>query len=282
MTHRNVKRGAVTAALATALAALAPQAALAADTPAPPRAPAAASVAAAHEAATAPDTLETLARFFARDGKAGVKAAAPRIEGATVPVYVLSPDFVRGRSGAPVAKLGFLASKAVSTDGREASVWTVRPRGADAWRVVNIATGADETAYAAKARAVGGTLFREPQIDAWYAQRGDRVLPLDADAKRAVGASGTTVAAYQKRVHAAYGDKLPGSAYDRRGEAGGYGKTTGASGAAADRPAAAPAAQPVAAATTGDSGPLVAVLTALGTVVVLAVGGALVSRSLRR
>ncbi|MEU7486443.1 hypothetical protein [Streptomyces sp. NPDC042319] len=282
MTHRNVKRGAVTAALTTALAVLAPQAASAAETPAPPGKPAAASVAAAHEAATAPDTLKTLARFFARDGKVGVKAAAPRIEGATVPVYVLSPDFVRGRSGAPVAKLDFLASKAVSADGQEASVWTVRPKGAEDWRVVNIATGADETTYAAKAKTAGGTLFREPQIDAWYVLRGDRVRPLDADARRAVGAAGTTVAAYGKRVRAAYGDKLPGSAYDRRGEAGGYGAAARPSGAAADRPAAGQAAQPVAAAASGGSGPLVAVLTALGTVLVLAVGGALVSRSLRR
>lgn len=245
-------------------------------------------MAAAHEAASAPDTLKTLARFFARDGRVTLKAARPHIEGATVPVYVLSPDFVRGRAGAPVAKLDFLASRAVSADGQEASVWTVRPEGADAWRVVNIASGADETAYAAKAAAQGGTLFREPQIDAWYVQRGDRVLPLDADAKRAVGAAGTTVAAYQKRVHAAYGDKLPGSAYDRRGEAGGYGGDTGSGAApdgrpaAADRPAAGTAAQPVAAAATDGSGPLVAVLTALGTLVVLAIGGALVSRSLRR
>ncbi|WP_110944847.1 hypothetical protein [Streptomyces niger] len=280
MTYRNVQRAAVTAALATALATLAPQAASAADTPAPPGKPAAASVAAAHEAATAPDTLKTLARFFARDGRVSIKGAAPRIEGATVPVYVLSPDFVRGRSGAPVAKLDFLASKAVSADGQEASVWSVRPRGADGWRVVNIATGADETAYAAKAAAKGGTLFREPQIDAWYVQRGDRILPLDADAKQAVGATGTTVAAYQKRVRAAYADKLPGSAYDRRGEAGGYGTPARPSGAA-DRAAAGQAAQPVAAAANG-SGPLVAVLTALGTVIVLAVGGALVSRRLRR
>ncbi|MEV0599153.1 hypothetical protein AB0I82_07645 [Streptomyces sp. NPDC050315] len=278
MTYRNMQRGALTAALTTALAALAPQAASAADTPAPPRAPAAASVAAAHEAASAPGTLKTLARFFARDGKVGVKAAAPRIEGATVPVYGLSPDFVRGRSGAPVAKLDFLASKAVSVDGQEASVWTVRTAGADTWKVVNIATGADETAYAAKAEATGGTLFREPQIDAWYVQRGDRVLPLDADAKRAVGASGATVAAYQKRVHAAYGDKLPGSAYDRRGEAGGYGERA-ASGPAVRKDAPEPVS---AAAAPDDSGPLVAVLTALGTLAALALGGTVMGRKLRR
>ncbi|WP_030264437.1 hypothetical protein [Streptomyces violens] len=278
MTYRNVKRGAATAVLATALVALAPQTAQAADTPAPPKAPSVASVAAAHEAASAPGTLKTLARFFARDGKVSVKAAAPRIEGATVPVYALSADFVRGRSGAPVAKLDFLASKAVSADGQEASVWTVRTAGADAWRVVNIATGADETAYAAKARAKGGTLFREPQIDAWYVQRGDRVLPLDADAKRAVGASGTTVAAYQKRVHAAYGDKLPGSAYDRRGEAGGY-EEPAASGSAVRKDAPEPVA---AAAAADDSGPLVAVLTALGTLAALALGGTVMGRKLRR
>ncbi|MYU56926.1 MULTISPECIES: hypothetical protein [Streptomyces] len=236
MTKRTVVRTAATGTLAAALIGLAPQAALAATAPAPPPAPARASIAAAHDAAAAPATLDTLARFFASDGAGGGRAraaapaaepAAPRIEGAAVPVYVLSPDFVRGKADAPVARLEFLASKAVAADGRKASVWTVQ-RGA-AWKVVNIASGDDETRYAAAGAAkagTGGTVFREPQINAWYVQRGDRVEPLDAAAEQAVGAAGTTVAAYQKRVAKAYGDKLPGSAYDKRGEAGGYGPQT--------------------------------------------------------
>ncbi|MEU5985831.1 hypothetical protein [Streptomyces sp. NPDC047434] len=176
------------------------------------------------QAASAPATLDTLSRFFARDGARARSAARPRIEGAAVPVRVLSPDFVAGKAGAPVARVEFHASKAVAPDGRTASLWTVRgPDGA--WQVVNIATGDDETRYTAQgARALpGGIVFREPQIDAWYVQRGAKVLPLDEDALRAVGRNGTSLAAYRARVAAAYGDKLPGSAYAGKGAAGGYG-----------------------------------------------------------
>ncbi|MFG2098003.1 hypothetical protein [Streptomyces sp. NPDC048612] len=271
---RTTLRAVAAGAFATTLIGLAPHAALAAPVPAPP-APARASVAAAREAATAPATLDTLARFFAADRRrAGTQAMtpgaahrAPRIEGGTVPVYVLSPDFVRGRSAAPVARLEFLASKAVAADGRTASVWTVR-RGT-AWKVVDIADGDDETRYTAAGAARGGTVFREPQTDAWYVQRGDRIEPLDPDARKAVGAHGTTVAAYRKRVAKAYGDKLPGSAYDRRGEAGGYGP------AAAGKPQGEPvrAQQPVVAgAFTDERLPVTAATTVAGAAALLALG----------
>ncbi|MGA4880270.1 hypothetical protein [Streptomyces lydicamycinicus] len=275
---RTTLRAVATGAFATTLLGLAPQTAVAAPVPTP-QAPARASVAAAHEAAAAPATLDTLARFFAADRKRGGAPAmapaapgTPRIEGGTVPVYLLSPDFVRGRTAAPVARLEFLASKAVAADGRTASVWTVR-QGA-AWKVVNIADGDDETRYTAAgaARPKGGTVFHEPQIDAWYVQRGDRIEPLDADARKAVGAHGTTVAAYRKRVAKAYGDKLPGSAYDRRGEAGGYGPEA-AAGGEETRAQAAPAQQPVTAgAFTDDSLPVTAATTVAGAAALLALG----------
>ncbi|MGW5419093.1 hypothetical protein [Streptomyces sp. NPDC003943] len=175
------------------------------------------------QAAAAPQTLDTVARFFARDG-AGVRPAArPRIDGASVPVRLLSPDFVAGKPGAPVARVEFYAGTAVAADGRTASLWTAR--GADGgWQVVNIATGDDERRYTEQGRRAlpGGLVFREPQIDAWYVQKGTKVLPLDEDAVRAVGKNGTTLAAYRTRVVRAYGDKLPGSAYARKGAAGGY------------------------------------------------------------
>ncbi|HET6858764.1 MAG TPA: hypothetical protein VFH94_16950, partial [Streptomyces sp.] len=127
-----------------------------------------------------------------------------------------------GREGAPVARLEYLASKAVSSDGQKASLRSVPQNGS--WQVVNIATGDDETRYAAEGarKLPGGTVFHEPQIDAWYVQRHARVLPLDEDAADAVGARGTTLAAYQDRVEKAYADKLPGSAYAKKGAAGGY------------------------------------------------------------
>ncbi|MFH8682621.1 hypothetical protein [Streptomyces lydicus] len=286
MTKRTAVRAVTTGALATVLLGLAPHAALAAPVPAP-QAPGRAGVAAARAAATDPATLDTLARFFAAERKRGGGAAAapgtapaaPHIEGGTVPVYALSPDFVRGRTAAPVARLEFLASKAVAADGRTASVWTARRGGT--WKVVNIASGDDETRYAAAgaARDASGTVFHEPQIDAWYLQRGDRVEPLDADARKAVGAHGTTVDAYRKRVAKAYGDKLPGSAYDKRGEAGGYGPGTNAGGGTGPAPAAgAPAArQPAEAsavtdAVTGGGLPVTAATTVAAAAALLALG----------
>ncbi|MCH0539646.1 hypothetical protein I3F58_08705 [Streptomyces sp. MUM 203J] len=209
MTRSIWPRAAFTAALLLALGA---PTALAAPTPG--------------SASEDPGTLATLSRFFARDGAVGAAAAGPpRIEGAPVPVRVLSPDFVAGRPGAPVARVEFHAARAVSADGRKASVWTARQSDGKGWRVVNIATGDDEIRYAEEGARLlpGGTVFREPQIDAWYVREGARVLPLDEDAVRAVGADGTTLEAYRARVAAAYGDKLPGSAYARKGAAGGYG-----------------------------------------------------------
>ncbi|MFE1265924.1 hypothetical protein [Streptomyces sp. NPDC058758] len=176
----------------------------------------------AEQAAAAPETLATLGRFFARDGALARTAAAPRISGASVPVRVLSADFVAGTAGAPVAREEFRASLAVAADGQKASLWTVRsPAG---WQVVNIATGDDEFRYAREGarKLPGGLVFREPQIDAWYVQKGAKVLPLDEDAVTAVGRNGTTLAAYRDRVTRAYADKLPGSAYARKGAAGGY------------------------------------------------------------
>ncbi|WP_431045008.1 hypothetical protein ACQUSR_25845 [Streptomyces sp. P1-3] len=279
MTFVNATRTLAGGALAAALVGLAAPAAQAEEAPAAPKAPAATAVGAAHDAATAPTTLDTLSRFFARDGAVAKRAAAPRIEGATVPVYSLSAAFVAADPGArdalrtPVAELEFLASKAVASDGQAASVWTVRQGGA--WQVVNIATGDDETRYAAKGakKLKGGTVFREPQIDAWYVQRGTRVLPLDADATRAIGADGTTVRAYQKRVHEAYGDKLPGSAYAKKGKAGGYGQ----------QPEARPEKQRQAADGSSD-GLLTATSTVAGAGAIVALGlcGAAALRTRRR
>ncbi|MER7518766.1 hypothetical protein [Streptomyces sp. NPDC126499] len=209
--------GLLTAAALVALGSVPADAAGALPTPPPAPTP--------EQAAAAPQTLDTVARFFARDGGPAARTAAerPRVEGGSVPVRILSPDFVAGKAGAPVARVEFHASRAVAADGRTASLWTVRgPDGA--WRVVNIATGDDELLHTEQGRRVlpGGTVFREPQIDAWYVHKGAKVLPLDEDAVRAVGARGTTLAAYRERVARAYGDKLPGSAYARKGAAGGY------------------------------------------------------------
>ncbi|MFE0775350.1 hypothetical protein [Streptomyces sp. NPDC058861] len=230
-------------------------------------------------AAAAPGTLETLSRFFARDGKgAGAAAApaartagAPRIEGASVPVRILSPDFVAGKAGAPVARVEFRASRAVAPDGRKASLWTVR--GADGWQVVNIATGDDEIRYAEQGGRLlpGGLVFREPQIDAWYVQKGAKVLPLDEDAARAVGKNGTSLAAYRERVARAYGDKLPGSAYAKKGAAGGYGPQEAAAPGAESRAVPGPQAAP--GPRTDASGETAAAVAGVGAALGLALAG---------
>ncbi|MFC8720553.1 hypothetical protein [Kitasatospora sp. NPDC057198] len=244
--HRVRATRTATALAAVALTlALAP-AAHAADAPAVPVAPGSGELAAARSATQQPAVIDKLGHFFARGGvpptqplgisaadeARAASAAAPRLTGDTVPVYTLSAAFVAGRAGAPVAEVEFTATAAVAADGQRASVWTARQDGS--WRVVNIASGGDETDYAARAAADGGTAFREPQIDAWYEVKGGRVLPLDEDARRSVGAHGTTVAAYQRLVQQRYGDKLPGSGYDASGRAGGF-ETAAAPAAAADR-----------------------------------------------
>ncbi|WP_369393405.1 hypothetical protein AB5J72_42050 [Streptomyces sp. CG1] len=233
--RKSVRTGAAVVVLAAtaALGALAPATAHAAAAGGFPASFTAADTVEAREAASTPATLLTLSRFFARDGAIAQSAARPHLVGPSVTVSFLDPGFVAGRPGAPVADPQFVASKAVSADGQVASVWTART--AKGWKVVNIATGGDETDYVSQAHGLG-TVFREPQIDAWYVLRDGRVLPLDPDARRAVGNGGVTLAAYQRLVHAKYGDKLPGSAYDRAGKGGGYGGT-----AAPPRASAAPA-----------------------------------------
>jgi hypothetical protein len=130
-----------------------------------------------------------------------------------VPVYYLAADFVRSGQ-LPVANLQYTAKTATGPDGRTATVWTVDGQ------VANIASGNDESRYASAAGA-GATIFREPQVNAWYALRGDNVVPLNESARGTVGA-GVKVPEYQKLVHAKYADKQPGSKYANDGAAGGY------------------------------------------------------------
>ncbi|MFE3721863.1 hypothetical protein [Streptomyces cyaneofuscatus] len=277
MTATTRRLAVATALTATALLAAAPVAA-ADERPAPPKLTAA-TLEAAHEAASAPATLDTLSRFFAREGAVARTAAAPRIEAKTVPVRTLSAAFVAGKPGAAPSTLDYLAATAVSSDGQKASLWTVPGAGASgAWQVVNIATGDDEARYTAQgARALpGGTVFREPQIDAWYVHDASRVLPLDEDATAAVGAKGTTLNAYRARVKEAYGDKLPGSGYAKSGKAGGYGPGAAAgTGTGSQAPAPGPALADAAGTGTPDTAlTTVSTMAGAGALLALALGGA--------
>jgi hypothetical protein len=170
---------------------------------------------AAHAAAA--DLQDTLVRFFAQapDAKGPVTVqVAPDV----YPVYELSPDFVVGKPGAAPGDFAYFAVPAQASDGRTATLWSVR--GDDgAWHIGNIASGDVEAAFA-RTLPAGAQLLHEPQVDAWYAVRDGRVTPLSEN-KAAV-----TVADYQRTVSQRYADKLPGSAYAREGEAGGYDATS--------------------------------------------------------
>lgn len=172
-------------------------------------------LAAARSAAITPTTLATVAKFLSTPGKTVSLAGDP------VAVYTLNADFVRGNA-APVGVLAYVANTAVTGDGRMASIWTVPD--AQGWSVVNIASGNDEATFAAVA-GPGALVFTEPQTNAWYSAKGNVVSPLNAQARAEIGQAVST-AEYQRLVHARYADKLPGSAYDKAGKAGGYGQTT--------------------------------------------------------
>ncbi|NUP50186.1 MAG: hypothetical protein HOW97_23175 [Catenulispora sp.] len=229
LTRFSVTGAVVAVAFTTALAMSGAAHADAAGT-ATPAAPTTTDIAAARDAAVG--ALGTVGQFFASGGQkpqgdarqlaAAAVAAAPRLDSATVPIYYLDPAFVADPSAtgsaAPVSQLSFMATDTVSAAGAHASVWTAQVDGG--WKVVNIASGSDETTYTAKATA-GAEVFKEPQIGAWYQVVGGRVLPMNETARASVG-NGMTVAQYHQLVRGRYADKLPGSAYDKAGLAGGF------------------------------------------------------------
>jgi hypothetical protein len=96
--------------------------------------------------------------------------------------------------------------------------------GQQGWQLAGIRDGDTDVALAEQGTPQSRT-FTEPQIDAWYRLTPQgAVEPLNQEATTGLGGRrSVTLAAYQKLVAARYGDKLPGSAYARRGLAGGYG-----------------------------------------------------------
>lgn len=162
-----------------------------------------------------------LQRYAAEKAKAtGVapsRAAAPQKAAGAVAVYELSPAFVRSGAG-PVGQARY-AVTTYALGSEKASVASA-PQADGTWQAVNVASGDTEARMAALAQ--GSPLLHEPQVDAWYAVRGGRVVALDADARTALGKGSATVSEYAALVHDRYADKLPGSAYDTAGYAGGY------------------------------------------------------------
>ncbi|MBO3141331.1 hypothetical protein [Dermatophilus congolensis] len=149
------------------------------------------------------------------------------VSGTTTQVNVLQPEFVTSGRG-PVGALGYVANT-VRVGDQVTSVWSVKDKGGSGWKAVNAASGDLEAQY--NSRAQGGQVLHEPQVNAWYSVKGDRVLPLNDEARANVG-EGVSLKRYQEIVHGKYANKLPGSDYDKSGAAGGF-ETSAAPAAAA-------------------------------------------------
>ncbi|MBT2404427.1 MULTISPECIES: hypothetical protein [unclassified Streptomyces] len=166
-------------------------------------------------------------------------AAPPRFDlKDPVPMFEISPEFVTGKTQATpqtALRLSYLASRVTASDGKPAAVLLapkgdvattgsgVQNVGAEGWQLAGIRDGDAEVGFAERGTPQART-FTEPQIHAWYRLTAEgTVEPLNEEATSGLGGKrGITLAAYQKLVTARYGDKMPGSEYDRKGLAGGY------------------------------------------------------------
>ncbi|MGA5130083.1 hypothetical protein ACPCTO_09790 [Streptomyces olivoreticuli] len=160
-------------------------------------------------------------------GPAQAPAAAPGFDlKKPVPFYELSPEFVAGKTKATAGaalRLSYLASRVSAANGRQAAVLLAPEQDGRAWQLAGIRDG-DADISAAERGTDQAQTFMEPQIHGWYRLTGSgSVEPLNKEARTALqGKPRVPLAAYQQLVAKRYGDKLPGSAYDRKGLAGGY------------------------------------------------------------
>ncbi|MEV6910111.1 hypothetical protein [Amycolatopsis sp. NPDC051071] len=194
----------------------------AADSPA--GAPTAADLAAVSTVVTGDATTQRLAKAeFPGAAKADTAVAARTAKAdprTPVAVYQPTAGFIAGTSKVP-AELAYVATPATLGNGDAATVWSQR-EGAG-WAVFNIASGDLEKRLAT--RTGKGYLLSEPQAGAWYSVDGDTVTVLDGSTVAKTGEK-LTLAAYREALQSRYGDKLPGSTYDRTGAAGGYGASS--------------------------------------------------------
>ncbi|MFI1972169.1 hypothetical protein [Streptomyces cinnamoneus] len=251
--HRTTRRAVTLLAAATAVLCAAAVPAQAADGP---TAPGAADYTAAQQVLRSGQVHDTVSRFLtaaeqrtpagaADGGTAGsprslakAPASAPGFDlKKPVPFYELAPEFVTGRTkptAGSALRLSYLASRVSAANGHQAAVLLTPGQGGQAaWQLAGIRDG-DADISAAEHGTDQAQTFMEPQIHAWYRITGDgSVEPLNKEASVALqGKPRVTLATYQQLVTKRYADKLPGSAYDRKGLAGGYAP-------AADEPATA-------------------------------------------
>ncbi|MEV8528689.1 hypothetical protein AB0451_31800 [Streptomyces sp. NPDC052000] len=239
--HRTTTRAAILfAAAAATLCAGAP--AQAADRP---TAPAATDYAAAQQVLRSGQVHDTVSRFLTAAehrtpaaGADGGTAGNPRglVQAPTtspgfdlkkpVPLYELAPEFVTGKTkptAASALRLSYLVSRVSAANGHQAAVLLAQKQGGHAWELAGIRDGDADVSTAERGTDQEQT-FMEPQIHAWYRVTSNgTVEPLNKEAGVALqGKQHVTLKAYQQLVAKRYSDKLPGSAYDRKGLAGGY------------------------------------------------------------
>ncbi|MFF4159922.1 hypothetical protein [Streptomyces sp. NPDC001678] len=213
-----------------------------------PTAPAATDYTAAQKVLRSGTVHDTVTRFLtavegrtpdggADGGAAGAAPGPAQAPGAApgfdlkkpVPFYELSPEFVAGKAkvtAGAALRLSYLASRVSAANGRQAAVLLAPGQGGQddrTWQLAGIRDG-DADISAAERGTDRERTFMEPQIHGWYRLTGSgSVEPLNEEARTALqGKPRVPLAAYQQLVAKRYGDKLPGSAYDRKGLAGGY------------------------------------------------------------
>ncbi|WP_181773722.1 hypothetical protein [Amycolatopsis pittospori] len=135
------------------------------------------------------------------------------MSGKGVVVYTLNPDFVRGIAEVPAGTLSSVAVTATADSGQKATLQAM-PEGPGKWVAAGVFSGNDEETLSARLRP-GSVLLNEPQINGWYDLGAQDVVLLQASLPQSPVGKSVPLAEYQRNVHDRYGDKMPGSDYQR-------------------------------------------------------------------
>ncbi|XGP75510.1 hypothetical protein V5P93_003022 [Actinokineospora auranticolor] len=144
----------------------------------------------------------------------GADPASVTVADHGVAAYVLNPDFVRGDADAPAGVLQYIAVTATADNGTRATL-RATPDAPGTWVVGSVFSGDDEDVMS-KRLSPDSVLLNEPQINGWYELRPTGVVLLQASLPQNPVGALIPLAEYQKQVNHRYGDKLPGSDYEKR------------------------------------------------------------------